>query len=55
MGRLGAVQLLGILLSLLSLYTSVLHYNRLTAVHSVRGAGKLCLGAILFLLTILYR
>lgn len=50
----GFSQFLSILLSFVSVFSSVIYFNGLEA-HSIRSAGKLCLGIPFFLLTILYR
>jgi len=50
----GFAQFLSIIFSFLSVFSSVIYFNGLEA-HSVRSAGKLCLGIPFFLLTILYR
>lgn len=50
----GFVQILSIFFSFISVFSSVIYFNGLEA-HSVRSAGKLCLGIPFFLLTIIYR
>merc|ERR1711970_1612054 len=50
----GFVQILSIFFSFISVFTSVIYFNGLEA-HSVRTAGKLCLGIPFFFLTIVYR
>jgi len=52
----GVAQLCSIFISFLSLFFSVLHFNQLEAkTRSVKSAGKVVLGVLFFLLTIVYR
>eukprot|EP00092_Neocalanus_flemingeri_P030720 GFUD01033357.1.p1 GENE.GFUD01033357.1~~GFUD01033357.1.p1 ORF type:complete len:394 (-),score=94.77 GFUD01033357.1:124-1305(-) len=50
----GIAQFLSILISFISVFSSVIYFNRLEA-NSVRSVGKLCLGIPFFFLTIVYR
>ena len=52
----GVVQVTSIFISFLSLFFSVLHFNQLEAkAMTVKSAGKVLLGILFFLLTIVFR
>lgn len=52
----GVAQLCSIFISFISLFFSVMHFNQLEAKSvTIRSAGKMCLGVIYFLLTIIFR